>query len=94
MPKIDRVLVSHDWEEQYLDVIQGILPHPILDHFPILDEVGGMARGKSSSKFKNMWLKMDGFIDRVHSWWNQHSFSSTPSFVFAKKLEALKEDII
>ena len=53
-----------------------------------------MARGKSLFRFENMWLKMDGFIDRVHSWWNRHSFSCTPSFVFAKKLKALKEDII
>ena len=41
-----------------------------------------------------MWLKTDEFTDRVHSWWNRHSFSGTPSFVFAKKLKALKEDII
>ena len=41
-----------------------------------------------------MWLKTDGFKDRVHSWWNRYSFSSTHSFVLAKKLKALKEDII
>ena len=53
-----------------------------------------MARGKSLFRFENMWLKTDGFIDRVQSWWNRHSFSGTPSFVFAKKMKALKEDII
>ena len=36
-----------------------------------------------------MWLKSDGFVDRVNSWWNRHSFSGTPSYVFAKKLKAL-----
>ena len=41
-----------------------------------------------------MWLKMDGFKDRVRSWWNQYSFLGTPSFVLAKKLKALKEDLI
>ena len=75
-------------------MIQWVLPHPISNHFPILVDAKEILRGKSPFRFENMWLKTDGFKDRVHSWWNCYSFSSTPSFILAKKLKTLKEDII
>ena len=53
-----------------------------------------MARGKSPFRFENMWLRSEGFVDRVHTYWNRHSFVDTPSFALAKKLKALKEDIV
>ena len=62
----------------------------MLDHCPLLMEMGGMLRRKSSSKFENMWLKVGGFINKVCSWWNDYHSMGPLSYVLACKLKALK----
>jgi hypothetical protein len=63
------------------------------DHFPIVLACGGNKGGKKSFKFENMWLKEEGFVERVRGWWALYHFQGTPSFILAKKLRALKGDI-
>ena len=40
-----------------------------------------------------MWLKAEGFFDKVKSWWENYHFQGTPSYILAKKLIALKSDL-
>jgi hypothetical protein len=49
-----------------------------------------MAWGKSAFKFENMWLKTEGFLDKVRGWWTGYSFGGFPSFVLASKMKVLK----
>ena len=65
----------------------------ISDRCPLLLEPGGLRRGHCAFKFEKMWLKVEGFVERVQQWWNGYCFVGCPSFILAKKLKALKFDL-
>jgi hypothetical protein len=92
--RIDRFLISLDWEEKYPEALQKRLLCLCSDHFPIVLSCGRNKGGRKSFKFENMWLKEEGFVDKVRGWWESYNYQGSPSFIFAKKLKALKGDII
>jgi hypothetical protein len=91
--RIDRFLLSPDWEAQFLDVSQRRLPRILLDHFPLLLDCGVVVRSSRYFKFENMWLKSEGFVEQVKQWWTSYNFQGSPSFILASKLKALKTDM-
>ena len=40
-----------------------------------------------------MWLKHEGFVDKVKSWWDSYTCEGLPSFVLANKLKSLQLDL-
>ena len=48
MSRIDRFLVTADWESHCNKVIQRYLPKPVSDHFPILLDSDGVRMGPLS----------------------------------------------
>ena len=52
----------------------NVFCRPVLDHFPILLNGGGVERGLSPFRFENMWLKKDGFKAMVWNWWEGFNF--------------------
>jgi hypothetical protein len=91
--RLDRFLVSPDWELSYLGLMQKKLLRVCSDHASIVLMRGCVQNGNSAFKFENMWLKEEGFVDKVKSWWSSFYFLGSPSFILAKKLRALKEEI-
>ena len=65
----------------------------ISDRCPLLLEPGGLRRGHCAFKFEKMWLKVEGFVERVQQWWNGYCFVGSSNFILAKKLKALKFDL-
>jgi hypothetical protein len=72
---------------------QRRLPRLLSDHYPLLLDCGVGRRGRGSFKFENMWLKVEGFEEQVKRWWGCFIYEGTPSFVFTRKLKALKADL-
>jgi hypothetical protein len=91
--RIDRFLISHEWEARFPGVSQKRLPRFCSDHFPLLLECVNGSRGKRPFRFENMWLKNEGFGVLVKQWWDSYHFQGSPSFVFACKIKALKLDL-
>ncbi|RVW38638.1 LINE-1 reverse transcriptase-like [Vitis vinifera] len=91
--RLDRFLISDQWEDHFSAITQSALPRMVSDHSPIVLEAGGFSSGKIPFRFENMWLKIDGFKDLVRSWWNGYSVEGYSSHCMAEKLKALKKDL-
>ena len=91
--RIDWFLFSSVLAEYFTHFSQKWLPRVLSDHFPILLESGSHQRGRIPFRFEHMWLKAEGFLDKVKSWWENYHFQRTPSYILAKKLTALKTDL-
>ena len=93
MSRIDRFLFSPAWADHFGLFNQHCLPRLLSDHFSIRLDCGRIVGGKSPFRFENMWLKVEGFVDRVRDWWALYSFPRSPSHILANKLKALKMDL-
>ena len=90
MSRLDRFLVTTDWESRFSNSIQSTLPRPVSDHCPVLLDSERINSGPMPFRFEIMWLKFDGFKDLLRGWWQSLHFSGSFSFVLASKVKALK----
>jgi len=40
-----------------------------------------------------MWLKAEGFVDKLKQWWTSYHFQGFSCFIIASNLRALKADL-
>ena len=91
--RLDRFLFSADWEDKFPTVSQRRMSRLCSDHFPFVLEGGSFQRGSMPFRFENIWLKDEGFVDRVRSWRDSYRVHGAPSFILANKLKLLKNDL-
>ena len=66
--------MTANWEIKFPFVCQKQLFRLFSDHFPILLEGGNFHRGRRPFRFENMWLKDEGFVERIRSWCESYHF--------------------
>ncbi|XP_070016488.1 uncharacterized protein LOC142182619 [Nicotiana tabacum] len=88
--RIDRFLISEEWDESFRNIKQTIQQRLISDHSPVALYCGAWEQAKSYFKFENWWLNVEGFDDRIRDWWTSFEFSGRPDYILACKLKALK----
>ncbi|WMV57474.1 hypothetical protein MTR67_050859 [Solanum verrucosum] len=91
--RLDRFLISEEWEVAFRKIKQSILPRVTSDHNPLLLECGNWERSNSFFKFENWWLQTKDFNERVKEWWNSVIYVGRPDYILACKLRLLKDKL-
>jgi hypothetical protein len=70
--KLDRILISTEWELNNPLLMVVALPRVIFDHIPLLIDSGqpSLSNNVPMFKFELGWLLRDGFMDMVREVWN------------------------
>jgi hypothetical protein len=73
--RLDRVLVSTEWEQNYPLATVEALNREISDHTPLLLSTGEKAIPKRQAPFKFDlgWLLREGFFEMVSEVWNKET---------------------
>ncbi|KAH0688906.1 hypothetical protein KY289_016264 [Solanum tuberosum] len=66
--RLDRFLVSNEWDEGSKNIKQSVLPKVASDHTLIMSQCGNWEPAKSYFKFENWCLHTEGFLERVKEW--------------------------
>jgi hypothetical protein len=89
--KLDRILVSKDWEELFPHVCVRKLPREVSDHSPLILSSGLMTHAKKIEfRFELSWLSND-FFSAVNKIWNKPCRAVSALDKIQQKLKLLKQ---
>jgi len=90
--KLDRILVTTEWEQKFPLATVQALTREISDHTPLLLDVGEPShRGNARNfKFELGWLTRDGFFDLVKEVWESENRGRTPLERWQSKIRRLR----
>jgi exonuclease III len=89
--KLDRILISTDWELKFPRVTTQSLPRGISDHTPLLLDMGSPSQpNKCTFKFELAWLFKDGFHEKVAEVWQRETKGSNSLERWQNKIRSLR----
>jgi hypothetical protein len=89
--KLDRILISTDWELKFPRVTPQSLPRGISDHTPLLLDMGSPSQpNKCTFKFELAWLFKDGFHEKVAEVWQWETKGSNSLERWQNKIRSLQ----
>ena len=92
LERLDRILISKQWENLFPTAFLYKLPREISDHNPlILSNQYGIPNRKISFKFENSWLKDQEFKSLVAKIWNKPCYATSALERIQKKLKRFKQ---
>jgi hypothetical protein len=93
--KLDRVLVTVEWEEKFpLPTVQA-LPRVISDHTPLLLNMSETSTGGNVPlfKFECEWLLRDGFVEMIREIWSNHTEGNNPIECWQGKIRRVRQHL-
>lgn len=93
LSKLDRFLISPEWDDYFAPVFIHTLPRIGSEHVLIWLK-GGEAlprSGLTPFKFQNMWLLHPGFVELIKGWWEDIEVQGHPGQRFRLKLKSIRD---
>lgn len=87
MARLDRFLVSTEWDQEFPLTKVESLPRVTSDHFPILlSSESNVPRTRKIFRFEDVWLTHEDLVSKLPSWWQEEREEKTAMLLFTAKL--------
>ncbi|XP_078150204.1 uncharacterized protein LOC144545511 [Carex rostrata] len=93
MARLDRFLISPEWNVKYLNSIQKAVANTSLEHCPILYTARTQFRKSKIFRFENCWLRFEQFSELVIHTWSALPTAHTPLQLETKFNNVLRHTI-
>ncbi|GAU47706.1 hypothetical protein TSUD_177110 [Trifolium subterraneum] len=90
MSRLDRVLISQDWDEIWGVASLWRLKRDVSDHCPLIVRYDGYDWEPKPFRFNNHWLKNKEFFKVVATEWESYQVNGWKGFVLHEKFKQLK----